>query len=142
MAFVQHTLQNQHEYGQMNCIITLLKPPSSPSMLIPYEQYYIQTLHQEGKLILEQYPGKLNPLFQTAINHQPPHTTWKNQSCFSLQPGHYSSLTAPNFQHTANQEWNDQCGNQHHSRKTVMMGIVFPESCQAYKKYNKIIGSI
>jgi len=30
---------------------------------------------------------------------------------FSLQPGHYSSLTAPNLQHTANQERNDQCGN-------------------------------
>ena len=29
-----------------------------------------------------------------------------------LQPGHYSSLTAPNLQHTANQERNDQCGNQ------------------------------
>ena len=36
-------------------------------------------------------------------------------SCFSLQPGHYSSLTAPNLQPTANQERNDQCGNQHHS---------------------------
>jgi len=34
---------------------------------------------------------------------QPPHTTWKDQSCFSLQPGHYSSLTAPNLQTTANQ---------------------------------------
>jgi len=53
-AFAQHTLQNQHEYGQMNCIMTLLKPLSSPSMLIPYEQYYIQTLHREGKLIPEQ----------------------------------------------------------------------------------------
>jgi len=46
----------------------------TPSMLIPYEQYYIQTLHQEGKLIPEQYPGELNPLFQTAINPRPPHT--------------------------------------------------------------------
>jgi len=42
-------------------------------------------------------------LFQTAINPQPPYTTWKDQSCFSLQPGHYSSLTAPNLQPTANQ---------------------------------------
>jgi len=32
-------------------------------------------------------------------------------ACFSLQHGYYSSLTAPNFQHTANQERNDQCGN-------------------------------
>jgi len=30
---------------------------------------------------------------------------------FSLQPGHYSSLTAPKLQHTANQERNDQYDN-------------------------------
>jgi len=62
--------------------MTLLKPLGSPSMLIPHEQYYIQTLHKEGKLIPE-YPGEQNPLFQMAINSQPPHT-WKDQSCFSL----------------------------------------------------------
>ena len=44
--------------------------------------------------------------------------------CFSLQPGHYSSLTAPNLQHTASQERNDQCGNQHYSREVLLMGIV------------------
>jgi len=49
--------------------------------------------------------------------------------CLSLQPGHHSSLTAPNLQHTANQERYDQCGNQHHSRELVMMGIVVPETC-------------
>jgi len=47
----------------------------------------------------------------------------------SLQPGHYSSLTAPNLQHTANQERNDQCGNQHYIRELLMMGIVVPETC-------------
>jgi len=41
-----------------------------------------------------------------------------------LQPGHTSSPTAPNLKHTANQERNDQCGNQHHSRELLMMGIV------------------
>jgi hypothetical protein len=30
---------------------------------------------------------------------------------FSLQHGHYSNLAAPDLQHTANQERNDQCGN-------------------------------
>ena len=30
---------------------------------------------------------------------------------FSLQHGYYSNPTAPNLQHTANQEKNDQCGN-------------------------------
>jgi len=61
---------------------------------------------------------------------------------YSLQPGHYSSLPAPNLQHTVNQERNDQCGNQHHSRELLMMGIVMPETCRAYKKYNKIISDI
>jgi len=46
-----------------------------------------------------------------------------------LQPGHYTSLTAPNLQLTANQERNDQCGNQHHSRELLMVGIVVPETC-------------
>ena len=46
-----------------------------------------------------------------------------------LQPGHYSSLPAPNLQPTANQERNGQCGNQHHSSELLMMGIVVPETC-------------
>jgi len=48
---------------------------------------------------------------------------------FSLQPGHCSSLTAPNLQPTANQERNDQCGNQHYSHELLMMDIVVPETC-------------
>ena len=40
-AYAQHILQNHHEYGQMNSIMTLLKPLKNPSLLIPYEQYYI-----------------------------------------------------------------------------------------------------
>jgi len=59
----------------MNIIMTLLKPLSKPSMLIPYEQYYIQTLHREGTQMPEQYPDEINSLVQTAINPQPPHTT-------------------------------------------------------------------
>ena len=61
---------------------------------------------------------------------------------FSFQPGHYTSLTATNLQPTANQDRNDQCGNQHHSRKLLMMGIVLPGICVAHKKYNKIISGI
>ena len=50
-------------------------------------------------------------------------------SSLSLQTGHHSSLTAPNLQHTANQERYDQCGNQHHSRELLIIGIVMPETC-------------
>jgi len=63
----------------MNSIMTLLKPFNIPSLLIPYEQYYIQTLHREGKLILEQRPGEVKPLFETATSTQPPHTTQTEQ---------------------------------------------------------------
>jgi len=62
--------------------------------------------------------------------------------CYGLQPGHYSSLTVTILQPTANQERNDQCDNQHYSRELLMIGIVLPETCSAYKKYNKIISGI
>jgi hypothetical protein len=65
-----------------------------------------------------------------------------SNKCLSLQPGHYSSLAAPNLQPTANQERNDQCGKQHHSRAVLMMGIVLLETFSAYKKYNKITSGI
>ena len=70
-----------------------------------------------------------------------PETCWAYKK-YSLQSGHYSSLTAPNLQPTAHQERNDQRGNQHYSRELLMMGIVVSETCWAYKKYNKIISSI
>jgi len=56
---------------------------------------------------------------------------------FSPQPGHYSNITRPNLQPTATQERNDQCGNRHYSCEFLM-----PETCSAYKKYNKIISGI
>jgi len=61
--------------------------------------------------------------------------------CYNLQPGYYFSLPGPNFQPTATQERDDQCGNQHYSHELLMMGKVVPETCSAYK-YNKIISSI
>jgi len=39
-------------------------------------------------------------------------------------------------------ERNDQCDNQLYSRELLMMGIVVPETCWAYKKYNKTISGI
>jgi len=48
---------------------------------------------------------------------------------YNLQPGHLSSLPAPNFQPTATQESDGICGNQHYSRELLMMGIELPETC-------------
>ena len=83
-------------------------------------------------------PGHYSSL--TAPNLQPTANREPNDKFgFSLQPGHYSSLTAPNLQPTANQEWNDQRGNQHYSHELLMMGLVVLETCWAYMKPNKII---
>ena len=70
-AYTQHILHNQHEYGTLNELMILHKPLTHENMLIPYEQFHIQSLHQAGKLIPEQYPGELNRLFQLAIDHSP-----------------------------------------------------------------------
>jgi hypothetical protein len=48
--------------------MTILKPLNDTTVLTPYEQYFIQTLHQEGQLIPEQSPGEKNPLLQLAID--------------------------------------------------------------------------
>ena len=85
--------QNQHKYGQMNCTMTLLKPLNNPRLLLPYEQYYIQSLHQEGKLILEQSPGETNPLFQMVINPQIPHEQASSASACIRIPHHHSQTT-------------------------------------------------
>jgi len=63
-------------------------------------------------------------------------------SGFSLQLGNYSNLPQHNFQPTANRERNDQCGNQFYSRELLVKGIVVPETCWAYKKYNQIISGL
>jgi len=56
-------------------------------------------------------------------------TTVKAYLVLAVQPGHYSSLAAPNLQPTANQERDDQCVNQDYSCELLMMGIVVPETC-------------
>jgi hypothetical protein len=52
----------------MDHLMTILKPLNDTTMLIPYEQYFIQSLHQEGQIIPKQYRGEKNLLFQLAID--------------------------------------------------------------------------
>ena len=59
----------------MNSIMTFLEPLNNPNLLIPYEQYNIQTLYLEDKLIPQQCPEETNPLLKMVINPQPPHKT-------------------------------------------------------------------
>jgi hypothetical protein len=53
---------------------------------------------------------------------------WSGVRALACSQEHYSSLTAPTLQPTANQERNDQCGNRHHSRELLMMGTVVPKT--------------
>jgi hypothetical protein len=63
-AYAQHILKHQHEYEPITDIMTLLKSEQKTSMLIPYEQLYIQTYHHNGQLIPEQSTGDINHLIQ------------------------------------------------------------------------------
>jgi len=65
---VQHIQRKQHEYGSSNDTMTLLKRIDRASMLIPYEQLFIQAYHQHGHLIAEQYMDEQNPLYLLAID--------------------------------------------------------------------------
>ena len=72
-AYALHILNNQHEYDPIEKTMTLLKPLNHPSLLTPYEHFFIQSFHKAGYLISEQNPGEPNPLLQMAIN--PSHPT-------------------------------------------------------------------
>jgi hypothetical protein len=52
----------------------LLKPLSTPSLLISRELYFIQSFNKEGRLISKQIPCKTNPLIELAFDpfHEPP----------------------------------------------------------------------
>jgi hypothetical protein len=78
-AYAQHILNNKHEYGPIDNTMSLLKQINNTSMLLPYEQLYIQTLQHHKQLILEQSTGEQNPLYQltydTSRMSQPKRTT-------------------------------------------------------------------
>ena len=53
-AYALHILNNNHEYGPINTTMTLLKQITKTSLLIPYEQFYIQLHNHHKELTLEQ----------------------------------------------------------------------------------------
>jgi hypothetical protein len=67
-AYAMHILQNTHEYGTITDTMTLLRPIQKTSLLIPYEQFFIQSFYHEDNLIPEQGPGEQNPLFNLAFH--------------------------------------------------------------------------
>jgi len=83
----QHILKHLHEYESITDTMSLLKPIHK-SVLISYEQLFIQTFHHNGNLITEQGTGEQNPLFQLAIDTMlTSATTWK-QKQINTPPTH------------------------------------------------------
>jgi len=72
---------------------------------------------------------KILGVCSVSVNISPHRKVTNRAAGFSLQTRHYSSLPEPNLQPTANQERNDHCGNENHSRELLIMGIVVPETC-------------
>jgi hypothetical protein len=50
-SYALHILKCRHEYGNINDTMTLLKQVNKPSLLLPYEQMFIHSLHQSNELI-------------------------------------------------------------------------------------------
>ena len=74
-AYTQHILHNGHEYGPIDHSMTILKPLNDTTLLTPYEQYFIQTLHQERQLKPEQFAGEKTPFFSLPLTPPTSQTT-------------------------------------------------------------------
>jgi hypothetical protein len=63
----------------MSVTMTLLKHVDNPSLLLPYEQVYIQLFHHHNHLIQEQEPNEHNTMFQLLYNnYKAPQPQWYN----------------------------------------------------------------
>jgi len=63
-SYALHILNCRHEYGNINDTMTLLKQVSKPTLLLPYEQMFIQSLHHSNELINEQQASGHNPMYE------------------------------------------------------------------------------
>jgi hypothetical protein len=63
-AYASHILNNRHEYGPIHNTMTLLKHIDKTTLLLPYEQLYIQSFHHHKQPIPEQHVGDHNPMYQ------------------------------------------------------------------------------
>ena len=63
-AYALHIFNCRQEYENINDTMTFLKQINRPSLLLPYEQMYIQIFHRNNELIPEQRPNEHNPMFE------------------------------------------------------------------------------
>jgi hypothetical protein len=69
-----HFLENRREYGKEEHKLTLPKQCRKGSHMDAWENFFIQTVHQQGILIEEQQVNNPNPLYrlvQTPQTFQP-----------------------------------------------------------------------
>jgi hypothetical protein len=118
--------------GWFSTSVTLrcVKPLNKPNLLIPYEQYYIQTLHREGKLIPEQYPGETNPLFQMAINPSPHIPHEQNSSASACKTNTTKYQPQQKLQHTTN--WGMYCTISNSHNKVHKKGTKYQTTNEKY----------
>jgi hypothetical protein len=64
LAYALHILNCRHEYGNINETMALLKQINRLSLLLPYEQMYIQIFRCNNELIPKQHLNEQNPMFE------------------------------------------------------------------------------
>jgi hypothetical protein len=79
-------VNNNHEYGLINITMTLLQQITQTPVLIPHEQFFIQSLYCHQELIREQNTGENNPMYQLIFN---PHI----RSPTTIHTDQYSNTT-------------------------------------------------
>ena len=82
-AYVLHILNNKHEYDPVSDTMTLLKHINKTTLLIPFEQLYIQSYNHQKQLIPEQHIGEHNPIYQLihVLHNTSRPTTLTDQYC-------------------------------------------------------------
>jgi hypothetical protein len=68
-AYALHILNCRHEYGNINNTIALLKQINKPSLLLSFEQMYIQIFHRNNELMPEQHPNEHIPCLNSSNTH-------------------------------------------------------------------------
>jgi hypothetical protein len=62
-AYAAHILENRHEYGKEEQTLTLLRQCRKGLRMDAWEHFFIQTMHQQGRLIQDQHANDPNPLY-------------------------------------------------------------------------------
>jgi len=74
--YALHILNCRHEYGNFDETMNLFKQVNTPTLLLPYEQMYIQLFPHNNELIPEQHLNEHNSMFDllhsNATLHNPP----------------------------------------------------------------------